>query len=162
MAGPVFDDPADQALFERSGRADTFDPLVVFVYALLSDVPVDLVERSVRGAVPCDMGNGWVAAYAKDVAARLSTNQNGGPMGVMACSRRGCKRVMCHLMLRGRYICTDCYDELGRAKDVWRAEVPATPGPRPWSTASSTSSWPATRGRTTRSRSTWTWPSVPS
>lgn len=66
-------DPANQALFERSGQVTSTDPLVSFLYDLLRDeLPAGAVERLVQeAAVPVTMTNGYLARYAEDLAARL-------------------------------------------------------------------------------------------
>lgn len=74
----------DQALFERSGRSVGRSPLVSFLYDLMRDhLPAGVVERLVRDAVvvgektphghwATTYTNGWLAEYAKDLAARLT------------------------------------------------------------------------------------------
>ncbi len=62
----------------RSGRVASNDPLVSFLYTLMIDhLPPGKVE-TIMGSVPINIDkeeesytNGWVASYAKDVAARI-------------------------------------------------------------------------------------------
>lgn len=69
--------PANAALRERSGSVDSSDPLVSFLYILLRDhVPAGVVEGIMQGHVEVpekdtEFCNGFIARYAKDVAARL-------------------------------------------------------------------------------------------
>jgi hypothetical protein len=63
-----------QALFERSGAQITHNRLVSFLYELMRDhTPPGVVEGLVNSSqkLPCTMTNGWLAAYAEDVAKRL-------------------------------------------------------------------------------------------
>ena len=48
-------------------------------------------------------------------------------MGVLACDRRGCERIMCdRVILNGsKYICGDCWDDLCRAKLSWPDKMTA-------------------------------------
>lgn len=42
-------------------------------------------------------------------------------MGVMACDRSGCSRIMCTKLVldNTRYICYDCWDELEMYRNTW-------------------------------------------
>lgn len=59
----------------RSGEVTSEDPLVTFLYILMRDhLPAGVVEEIVeRHTYHEDMKytNGWLAEYAKDLAARL-------------------------------------------------------------------------------------------
>lgn len=70
---PVVRGPEDQKMFLRTGEEVTHDPLVSFLYDLIRDaLPAGKIESLVRNAVvPVTMTNGYIAAYAKDIAARL-------------------------------------------------------------------------------------------
>jgi predicted glycosyltransferase len=48
-------------------------------------------------------------------------------MGVLACSRSDCERIMCdHLICDStRYICTDCLDELEEMQKTWPKRMTA-------------------------------------
>lgn len=66
--------PDCQAMFHRSGEAETEDKFESFFYSLLiQGLPMGTVEDMVRSSlhVPVTMTNGWAAAYAKDCVARL-------------------------------------------------------------------------------------------
>jgi hypothetical protein len=63
---------------ERSGNVDSDDPLEVFLYLLMRDlVPLGDVEKLVKDSEmtaadsKAQLSNGWLAKYAKDLAARL-------------------------------------------------------------------------------------------
>lgn len=63
-------------LRERSGKVNSNDPLVSFLYILLRDhLPAGVVEGIVRNHVNLDpeteFCNGYIAKYAKDLAERL-------------------------------------------------------------------------------------------
>lgn len=63
-----------EALFKRSGRFYTYNPLISFLYELMRDhVPTGVVENVLKHSMetPCSMTNGWLGMYADDVAARL-------------------------------------------------------------------------------------------
>lgn len=73
--------PANAALRERSGSVDSSDPLVSFLYILMRDhLPAGVVEGIMQKHVVLEgtddgdesqFSNGFIARYAKDVAARL-------------------------------------------------------------------------------------------
>lgn len=48
-------------------------------------------------------------------------------MGVMACDRRGCEKVMCSRLIldSSRYICDDCWEELLEVKTTWDKRMSA-------------------------------------
>lgn len=46
-------------------------------------------------------------------------------MGVMRCNRHGCGNIMCHHMLDGHYICTDCLSEVERKRKGWPEQMSA-------------------------------------
>jgi hypothetical protein len=62
-------------LKNRSGEVTSDDPLVAFLYVLMRDhIPVGIAERLVEMHSYEDttsFTNGWLANYAKDLAARL-------------------------------------------------------------------------------------------
>lgn len=65
----------DDELAERSGNVITTDPLVAFLYELMRDyvLPGD-IEKLVRSSPQGEifrLTNGWLAAYAADIAVRL-------------------------------------------------------------------------------------------
>lgn len=68
---------SQKALTERSGFVRSDERLVGFLYILLRDhVPAGVLERLVaeeeQTRPPYQFSNGWLAQYAKDLAARLS------------------------------------------------------------------------------------------
>lgn len=68
--------PRQIALRERSGRVETKNPLVVFLYLLMRDaVSVGVVGRIVKEVADTSFTvkfcNGWLASYAIDVAEQL-------------------------------------------------------------------------------------------
>lgn len=40
-------------------------------------------------------------------------------MSVLRCNHAGCKNIMCHNLLAGNYICTDCLTEFNRKRLNW-------------------------------------------
>lgn len=81
----TFEEPTDEQMFENSGRAQTRSRLAIFLYDLMKDEVVPgKVEELVRTAEHLDwdqttkayLSNGWLLAYAKYVAARLSATPN--------------------------------------------------------------------------------------
>lgn len=73
--------PANAALRERSGEVNSQDPLVSFLYILLRDhVPAGVVEGIMQNHVEVaeintEFCNGFIARYARDVAARLTPQE---------------------------------------------------------------------------------------
>jgi hypothetical protein len=65
----------NEQLRQRSGEVDSDDPLVSFLYGLMRDhLPATTVESLVvasPGYTTTLYTNGWLALYAKDLAARL-------------------------------------------------------------------------------------------
>lgn len=62
------------ALRERSGKVESDDPLVSFLYQLMRDHLAPGVVESLMADVdkqPSLFTNGWLASYAKDMAERL-------------------------------------------------------------------------------------------
>lgn len=87
--------PQNDALRSRSGAVNSQDPLVSFLYILMRDhLPAGVVEGILQNHVvveaqdegPSDESqfcNGYIAAYAKDIAARLSPQPDAEPMGTL-------------------------------------------------------------------------------
>jgi hypothetical protein len=76
LAAPA--ESTNTALRERSGSVNSSDPLVSFLYILMRDhIPAGVVEGIMQHHVDAPEGtlselcNGYLASYAKDVAARL-------------------------------------------------------------------------------------------
>ena len=46
-------------------------------------------------------------------------------MGVLACGRRGCDKIMCDRMILGNesYICDECWKDLLAYKDTWDPDL---------------------------------------
>lgn len=68
--------PDQEALCEASGRMTSDDALEAMLYTLMRDhLPVGTVAELVRDATatraPCEFTNGWLAQYAKHLAAQL-------------------------------------------------------------------------------------------
>lgn len=69
----------NDGLRDRSGAVESSDPLVAFLYHLMRDhLPAGVVEGIVQNHVPnpgrevtAYFTNGYLASYAKDIAARL-------------------------------------------------------------------------------------------
>lgn len=64
----------NQRMRKRSGEETSSDPLVTFIYVLMRDhVTPGVVEETMlhHAAQESLFTNGWLARYAKDVAARL-------------------------------------------------------------------------------------------
>jgi hypothetical protein len=65
----------NEALRKRSGRIDSIEPVVSFLYELMRDhLPAGTVERIVRNSLGADrttFTNGYLAKYAEDLADRL-------------------------------------------------------------------------------------------
>ena len=47
-------------------------------------------------------------------------------MGVLACGRSGCERIMCDLIINRHYICDSCWSELLAHKKIWPSSMPVT------------------------------------
>lgn len=63
---------------QRSGQVDSRDPLVAFLYGLARDyVTSGQIEDLMKDVEPgnVEFSNGWLANYAKDLAARLTGSQ---------------------------------------------------------------------------------------
>lgn len=79
MKKPDEQDTFDQLKIRaRSGFVDSDDPLVSFLYVLIrDDVVPGRIEEIMKMSMPpapdekTEFSNGWLASYAKDIAARL-------------------------------------------------------------------------------------------
>ena len=68
----------DKSIRERSGSVNSKDPLVTFLYILMRDeLTPGRIEEIIKEHVQPEkressqFSNGWLATYARDIAARL-------------------------------------------------------------------------------------------
>jgi len=70
-------DKQQQELYIRSGQCELTTMLESFLYTLMRDhVSPGTVEGLLRDAKPCNCTNGYLGAYARDVAERLTKERH--------------------------------------------------------------------------------------